>query len=51
VTGLDDTHLRIASWGREYYISRQEFERYAARDSTRLFSNIVWLRPKKRLFG
>jgi len=51
VTGLDDTHLRIASWGGEYFISRDEFTRYAARDSTRIFSNIVRLKPKRRLFG
>ena len=46
VTGMDDDWLRIASWGREYYISKREYEAYIRRHSSYLFSNILYIRRK-----
>ena len=44
VTGLDEKWLRISSWGKEYYLSRLEYERYRADFSSALVSNIVYIR-------
>ena len=44
VTGMDDTHFRISSWGREYYIDRQEYLSYIRHHSGSLVSNIVFIR-------
>ncbi len=41
VTGIDEQWLRISSWGREYYISRREYEEYVKEHSLRLVSNIL----------
>ncbi len=43
ITGLDSRWVRIASWGRQYYIDRQEYEQFVGRHSNYLFSNIVYL--------
>ena len=45
VTGMDETHFRVSSWGREYYIDRQEYFSYIRRNSGSLVSNIVYIRP------
>ena len=45
VTGMDGERLRISSWGREYYIDRQEFWDYARRYSTFALSSIMWVWP------
>ena len=47
VTGLDENWLRISSWGREYYISRSEYESYVKRHSLHLVSNILIVKPSK----
>ena len=41
VTGIDAVWLRISSWGREYYISRREYEEYVKAHSMLLVSNIL----------
>lgn len=46
VTGMDDVWLRISSWGKEYYLSRQEYESYRSNLSSALVSNIVYI-PRK----
>ena len=46
VTGLDDTWLRISSWGRLYYLSRAEFEQYVQRHSAGFISNILYIERK-----
>ena len=46
VTGMDDNWLRISSWGREYYLSRREYENYRSVFSSALVSNIVYIRRK-----
>ena len=45
-TALDLDWLRIASWGQEYYIRRDEYDEYVRKHSTYLFSNIVYLKHK-----
>lgn len=46
VTGMDDNWLRISSWGRCYYLNRQEFEEYALRYSTTFACNILLIEQK-----
>lgn len=41
VIGMDDEWLRISSWGREYYIRKNEYEEYIRRQSGSIVSNIV----------
>lgn len=48
VTGMDAEWLRIASWGREYYIRRAEYWDYARKYSLFLTCNIAYVRAKKR---
>lgn len=43
-TGIDDTWLRISSWGKEYYINRQEYNDYIRKYSTSIVSNVLMLR-------
>ena len=47
ITGMDQCWLRVSSWGKEYYINREELERYIQRYSSYLFSNIVFLKKKE----
>lgn len=42
VTGMDAQWLRISSWGKEYYINREEYIRYIRENSSFLVSNIVY---------
>ena len=44
VTAMDETWLCISSWGKKYYINRQEYMEYARRYSGFLVSNIVHLK-------
>ena len=46
VTGMDDKWLRVSSWGKEYYLSREEYERFRADISSALVSNIVYIQRK-----
>lgn len=46
VTGLTDEWIRITSWGREYFINRQEFSDHVKNDSRELLSNIVYIRKR-----
>ena len=48
VTGLDDEWARISSWGREYYINRTEYDDFVRRHSSRIFSNILYIKPSNR---
>lgn len=48
VTGLTDGYLQISSWGKEYYISWQEYQTYVKKYSTFFGSNICRIREKKR---
>ena len=47
VTGLENGYLQISSWGKEYYISWQEFEKYVKKYSSFLVSNICLITEKK----
>ena len=51
VTGMDDTWLRVSSWGQEYYIRRKEYTAYVKKHSSFLVSNMVVLTPKKSKVG
>lgn len=44
VIGMDESLFHISSWGREYYIDRQEYFKYIHRHSGSLVSNIVYIR-------
>lgn len=44
VTGMDETWLRISSWGQCYYIRKDEYTQYNKEYSTYLFSNIVYIK-------
>lgn len=46
VTGMDDQWLRVSSWGRMYFIRRDEFLRYVKEHSARITSNIMMIRKK-----
>lgn len=46
VTGMDEQWLRISSWGKEFYINRNEYTAYIKAHSARLFSNILWVQKK-----
>lgn len=41
VLEMDEKWLKVASWGREYYLSKEEFLRYRDRESVNLLCNIV----------
>lgn len=47
VTGLENGYLQISSWGREYYISWQEYVQYVKKYSSFLVSNICLVSEKK----
>lgn len=49
VTAMDGIWLCISSWGREYYINREEYWIYARKHSGFLVSNLVYIREKKRI--
>lgn len=46
VTAMDDTWLEISSWGRKYYICREEYIRYGEKYSLFFAHNILAVRQK-----
>lgn len=48
VTGIVDGYLQISSWGKEYYISWDEYVKYVTKCSSFLVSNICRIREKGR---
>lgn len=46
VTGMDAQWLRIASWGREFYIRREEYLAYVKAHSLKLVSNLLLVRRR-----
>lgn len=48
VTGMDEQWLRVSSWGGEYHIRREEYDRYKREHSCGLYSNILRLRRAPR---
>lgn len=48
VTGMIDNYLQISSWGKEYYLSWPEYQKYMKKYSTCLTSNICRIRERKR---
>lgn len=44
VTGMDPDWLRISSWGREYFISRREYDDFVKKHSSYLFSNLLYIK-------
>ncbi len=45
-TGLDENWMRVSSWGREYYIHREEYTRYGKQHSLALTNNLLWLKER-----
>ena len=50
VTGMDQRWLHVSSWGREYFINREEYERYVKKYSSYFVSNILDIRTKSERF-
>ena len=48
VTGMMDGYLQISSWGKEYYLSWTEYQRYMKKYSTCLTSNICRIQVKRK---
>ena len=48
VTGIDEKMIQISSWGKEYYISIQEYEKYVRENSSYLVSNIIYVKKYKK---
>ena len=46
ITGMDEQWLQIASWGRRYYIRRDEYMDYVKKYSARFVSNILYIHKK-----
>jgi len=44
ITAMDTQWLTVTSWGKQYYVNKEEFLRYAKSHSSLLVSNLVWLR-------
>ena len=44
ITGIDCRWIQISSWGKRYYIDREEFVRYVKKHSCYLFSNIAYIK-------
>ena len=44
ITGMDEQYLRISSWGREYYVLREELAHYIKKESNPFLSNILYIR-------
>lgn len=44
VTALNDQWMTLSSWGRKYYISRDEYSQYVRRHSGSYASNIVYIK-------
>lgn len=48
ITAMDDSWLQVSSWGKKYYIRRDEYLDYVRQNSVRLFSNILYIRKRDR---
>lgn len=48
VTGIIEGYLQISSWGKEYYLSWAEYQKYCKKYSTCLTSNICRIQVKKK---
>ena len=48
ITAMDEQWLQISSWGKQYYIRKDEYLTYVKAYSVRLVSNIVLIRKKGR---
>lgn len=48
VTGLDGRWMRVSSWGKEYYINREEYTRYVRKHSSFLVSNMIGIMKKEK---
>lgn len=46
LTGMDEKWLEISSWGKRYYIKRQEFSEYSKKHSLDLLSNMLYITNK-----
>ena len=46
VTAMDDSWLQVSSWGKEYYIHRQEYLQYGMAHSSFLVNNVLAAEPK-----
>lgn len=46
LTGIDGDWLRISSWGKQFYISKQEFLKYSKMHSLDILSNMLYIRKK-----
>lgn len=44
VTAMNDTWIRISSWGKEYYIKRKEYMSYVKKYSSFLVSNLIYIK-------
>ncbi len=44
VTGLDESWLKVSSWGKLLYISRREFEKYVSEHSSGIISNVIYIK-------
>lgn len=44
VTAIDDAWLTVSSWGRQYYINRQEYNAYTRAHSNGVLCNIAYIR-------
>lgn len=47
-TGCDEKWFRISSWGKEYYINREEYDSYIKEHSAAMVNNILMLRRIRR---
>lgn len=45
-TAMDESWLRVSSWGEEFYINRAEYEDYIDNHSSPLFTNVVLIQEK-----
>ncbi|MBR5342612.1 MAG: hypothetical protein IK149_01800 [Oscillospiraceae bacterium] len=48
ITGMDDEWLRISSWGKMFFVRREEYLDYVKENSVRLVCNILYVRKKDR---
>lgn len=44
VTAMDAVWLRVSTWGVKLYIKREEFARYAAKQSGRILSGVLYIK-------
>jgi len=44
-TGLDENWIEVSSWGKRYYIHRQEYHQFGRRHSSFLVHNLLSLEP------